>query len=122
MSLCFEDINLQDNEELKFILKIVNLVFAVLFTVEMILKWFAFGLNKYFSSVWTCLDFVIVLVRRHLCSIAVVRFTLQYVSGFRPKFSRGGKFKSHSFQISEDPQGPPALASDIPVAGNEGEI
>ena len=62
MSLCFEDINLQDNEELKFILKIVNLVFAVLFTVEMILKWFAFGLNKYFSSVWTCLDFVIVLV------------------------------------------------------------
>ena len=68
LSLCFEDINLQDNEELKFILKIVNLVFAVLFTVEMILKWFAFGLNKYFSSVWTCLDFVIVLVRRHLCS------------------------------------------------------
>ena len=65
LSLCFEDINLQDNEELKFILKIVNLVFAVLFTVEMILKWFAFGLNKYFSSVWTCLDFVIVLVRRH---------------------------------------------------------
>ena len=62
MSLCFEDINLQDNEELKFILKILNLVFAVLFTVEMILKWFAFGLNKYFSSVWTCLDFVIVLV------------------------------------------------------------
>ena len=62
LSLCFEDINLQDNEELKFILKIVNLVFAVLFTVEMILKWFAFGLNNYFSSVWTCLDFVIVLV------------------------------------------------------------
>merc|ERR1719410_2331652 len=62
LSLCFEDINLQDNEELKFILKIVNLVFAVLFTVEMFLKWIAFGLNKYFSSVWTCLDFIIVLV------------------------------------------------------------
>ena len=64
LSLCFEDINLQDNEELKFILKIVNLVFAVLFTVEMFLKWIAFGLNKYFSSVWTCLDFIIVLVYR----------------------------------------------------------
>ena len=62
LSLCFEDVNLQDNEELKFILKIVNLVFAVLFTVEMFLKWIAFGLNKYFASVWTCLDFVIVLV------------------------------------------------------------
>ena len=122
MSLCFEDINLQDNEELKFILKIVNLVFAVLFTVEMILKWFAFGLNKYFSSVWTCLDFVIVLVRRHLCSHCTVTVNLQYVSGFRPEFSSGGKFKSHSFQVSEDPQGSPALASDIPVAGNEGDI
>ena len=64
LSLCFEDINLQDNEELKFILKIVNLVFAVLFTVEMFLKWIAFGLNKYFASVWTCLDFVIVLVHK----------------------------------------------------------
>lgn len=62
LSLCFEDINLQDNEELKFILKIVNLVFAVLFTVEMFLKWIAFGLYRYFSSVWTCLDFVIVIV------------------------------------------------------------
>jgi hypothetical protein len=63
LSLCFEDINLQDNEELKFILKIVNMVFAVLFTVEMFLKWIAFGLFRYFSSVWTCLDFVIVCVR-----------------------------------------------------------
>ena len=62
LSLCFEDINLQDNEELKFILKIVNMVFAVLFTIEMFLKWIAFGLYKYFSSVWTCLDFIIVIV------------------------------------------------------------
>ena len=60
--MCFEDINLQDNEELKFILKIVNMVFAVLFTIEMFLKWIAFGLYKYFSSVWTCLDFIIVIV------------------------------------------------------------
>ena len=62
LSLGCEDMNLQDNEELKFILKIVNLVFAVLFTVEMFLKWIAFGLWRYFSSVWTCLDFVIVCV------------------------------------------------------------
>ena len=55
-------ISFQDNEELKFILKIVNLVFAVLFTIEMLLKWIAFGLWRYFSSVWTCLDFVIVCV------------------------------------------------------------
>jgi len=62
LSLCFEDINLQDNEELMFILKIVNLVFAVLFTIEMLMKWVAFGLFRYFTSIWTCLDFVIVCV------------------------------------------------------------
>ncbi len=54
----------QDNEELMFILKIVNMVFAVLFTIEMLLKWIAFGLWRYFTSAWTCLDFVIVCVSR----------------------------------------------------------
>ena len=44
------------------ILKIVNMVFAVLFTIEMLLKWVAFGLWRYFTSAWTCLDFVIVCV------------------------------------------------------------
>ena len=38
------------------------MVFAILFTVEMFLKWIAFGLWRYFGSVWTCLDFVIVIV------------------------------------------------------------
>ena len=52
----------QDNEELMLILKIVNMVFAVLFTIEMLLKWVAFGLWRYFTSAWTCLDFVIVCV------------------------------------------------------------
>ena len=66
LSLCFEDINLQDNEELMFILKIVNMVFAVLFFLEMILKWIAFGLWRYFTSAWTCLDFVIVCVSIYL--------------------------------------------------------
>ena len=64
LSLCFEDINLQNNEELLFILKIVNMVFAVLFTIEMVLKWIAFGLWRYFTSAWTCLDFVIVCVSK----------------------------------------------------------
>ncbi|CAB4058904.1 DSC1 [Lepeophtheirus salmonis] len=62
LSLCFEDINLQDNDDLMFILRIVNMVFAILFTIEMLLKWIAFGLWKYFTSMWTCLDFIIVLV------------------------------------------------------------
>ena len=48
--------------QLMFILKVVNLVFAVLFFIEMILKWIAFGLWRYFTSAWTCLDFIIVCV------------------------------------------------------------
>ena len=62
VSLCFEDIYTEDNAELKYHLKILNEIFVLLFTLEMVLKWAAFGIRKYFGSVWTCLDFVIVLV------------------------------------------------------------
>ena len=47
------------------------MVFAVLFTIEMLLKWVAFGLWRYFTSAWTCLDFVIVCV-----SISWMNFTI----------------------------------------------
>ena len=63
VSLCFEDIYTEDNAELKYHLKVLNEIFVLLFTLEMVLKWAAFGIRKYFRSVWTCLDFVIVLVR-----------------------------------------------------------
>lgn len=76
LSLCFEDINLQDNEELMFILKIVNLVFAVLFFLEMILKWIAFGLWRYFTSAWTCLDFVIVCVSKKKIGLCLKLWTI----------------------------------------------
>ena len=62
VSLCFEDIYTEDNAELKYHLKVLNEIFVLLFTIEMVLKWAAFGIKKYFRSVWTCLDFVIVLV------------------------------------------------------------
>lgn len=82
LSLCFEDINLQDNEELMFILKIVNMVFAVLFFLEMILKWIAFGLWRYFTSAWTCLDFVIVCVSPTLASgTKAIRLLIFMITG-----------------------------------------
>ena len=55
------------------ILKIVNMVFAVLFTIEMLLKWVAFGLWRYFTSAWTCLDFVIVCVSYYDLSFITIR-------------------------------------------------
>jgi len=34
----------------------------VIFTIELIIKWFAYGIKKYFTTGWNILDFVIVLV------------------------------------------------------------
>ncbi|KAF7997448.1 hypothetical protein HCN44_006019 [Aphidius gifuensis] len=62
ITLCFEDIYLDDNPSLKKILYWTNLVFCLLFAIEMILKWLALGFCKYFTSFWTVLDFVIVFV------------------------------------------------------------
>lgn len=69
ITLCFEDIYLEENPRLMKILHWTNTTFAVLFALEMIIKWFALGIRYYFSSVWTALDFVIVMVS--LVSVAV---------------------------------------------------
>jgi hypothetical protein len=62
ITLCFEDIYLDDNPFLKKILYWTNLGFCTLFSVEMLLKWLALGFCKYFTSFWTILDFIIVFV------------------------------------------------------------
>nr|CAD7591348.1 unnamed protein product [Timema genevievae] len=62
ITLCFEDIYLDDNPFLKNILYWTNLTFCVVFSVEMLLKWLALGFWKYFTSFWTILDFIIVFV------------------------------------------------------------
>ncbi|RXG56981.1 Sodium channel protein 60E, partial [Armadillidium vulgare] len=51
------------------ILNYLNTSFAILFTIEMFLKWIAYGFVKYFTSVWTILDCFIVMVS--LCSIFI---------------------------------------------------
>ncbi|KAF0293556.1 Sodium channel protein type 10 subunit alpha [Amphibalanus amphitrite] len=61
IALCFEDKYLYQRPQLKRYLRWANLVFASLFTVEMVLKWVAFGLKKYYSNAWTILDFIIVV-------------------------------------------------------------
>lgn len=68
ITLCFEDIHLDKNKRLKAILYWTNLVFCIIFIIEMVLKWLAFGFTRYFSSFWTILDFIIVFVstpKRH---------------------------------------------------------
>ena len=65
ITLCFEDIYLEENPRLQNILRWTNTTFAILFAIEMLIKWFALGIKYYFSSVWTALDFVIVMVNRY---------------------------------------------------------
>lgn len=76
-TLVFEDIHLHEKPTLAKALDILNYVFAAIFTVEFILKATGFGLIKYFSSPWNCLDALIVSV-----SIACV-FGNEKLSVFR---------------------------------------
>ena len=57
---------------LKTILYSLNVFFAVVFTLEMILKWMAYGFKVYFTNPWSILDFVIVVVSRGLRTIVII--------------------------------------------------
>ena len=46
----------------KYVVNIVNHVLAAVFTVEMFLRWTGLGVAKYFSNMWTLIDFIVVLV------------------------------------------------------------
>ena len=58
----FEDVHLHKKPKLAKALEIFNYIFAAIFTMEFILKAIGFGLIKYFSSAWNCLDAFIVSV------------------------------------------------------------
>ncbi|KAJ8963979.1 hypothetical protein NQ314_005238 [Rhamnusium bicolor] len=62
VTLCFEDIHLDESPDLKSVLYWTNLAFSIIFIIEMFLKWIALGFHKYFTSFWTLLDFLIVFV------------------------------------------------------------
>ena len=58
----FEDVNLYKNQTMIDVLYYLNLLFAAIFTIEMLMKWCAFGFRKYFTNFWCLLDFAIVVV------------------------------------------------------------
>jgi hypothetical protein len=62
ITLCFEDVYLEEKPQLKLTLFILNTIFTTIFIMEMVLKWFALGLVRYFTSFWTLLDVFIVTV------------------------------------------------------------
>ncbi len=57
-----EDINTRQRPTFHRILIVLDKIFTVIFTIELILKWFAYGIKNYFTNGWNWLDFVIVLV------------------------------------------------------------
>lgn len=58
----FEDYYLSANFEMVKLLQLLNIVFTVLFVIEMLLRWTANGFVYYFTNIWTVLDFIAVVV------------------------------------------------------------
>jgi hypothetical protein len=57
-----EDINTRQQPVFYRVLVVLDKVFTVIFTIELILKWFAYGIKSYFTNGWNWLDFLIVVV------------------------------------------------------------
>ncbi|KAJ4919159.1 hypothetical protein JOQ06_000065 [Pogonophryne albipinna] len=62
VALAFEDVHLHQWPLLKKVLHRADQLFTLLFLSEMLLKWSAFGLSKYFRDGWCCLDFLVLHV------------------------------------------------------------
>ncbi|KAK1875958.1 Sodium channel protein type 4 subunit alpha B [Dissostichus eleginoides] len=62
VALAFEDVHLHQWPLLKEVLHRADQLFTLLFLSEMLLKWSAFGLSKYFRDGWCCLDFLVLHV------------------------------------------------------------
>jgi hypothetical protein len=58
-----EDKFIHEKVTLKHILEVSDKVFTLIFFMEMIFKWFAYGWSKYFNDGWCWIDFIIVAVR-----------------------------------------------------------
>ena len=74
----FEDINLDKRPVMKNVLNVMNYIFAVTFTVEMLLKIFGMGFVGYFTNLWNCLDFFIVAV----CFFFLLEIRIAQMSSF----------------------------------------
>lgn len=57
-----EDINIDSRPILKVILEACTRIFTVVFTIEVLIKWLAYGFREYFRDSWNCLDFLIASV------------------------------------------------------------
>ncbi|CAF3656748.1 unnamed protein product [Rotaria sp. Silwood1] len=61
-TLALEDINTRQQPKFYSILHSFDQLFTIIFTAELVLKWFAYGIKNYFTNGWNWLDFLIVVV------------------------------------------------------------
>ncbi|KAK5901500.1 hypothetical protein CesoFtcFv8_006864 [Champsocephalus esox] len=80
VALAFEDVHLHQWPLLKKVLHRADQLFTLLFLSEMLLKWSAFGLSKYFRDGWCCLDFLVLHI--FLVSLGVEIFGLSSLGFF----------------------------------------
>ncbi|XP_042202639.1 sodium channel protein type 8 subunit alpha, partial [Callorhinchus milii] len=64
-ALAFEDIYIEQRKTIRIILDSADQCFTYIFIIEMLLKWTAYGFQKYFTNAWCWLDFLIVDVCIH---------------------------------------------------------
>ncbi|XP_048254003.1 sodium channel protein 1 brain-like isoform X4 [Haliotis rufescens] len=81
VTLAFEDVTLDEKPSLKLALYYLNIIFCILFTAEMLIKMFGYGLHKYFTSFWTILDFCIVLIS--IVSLIAESLGVSNIAAFR---------------------------------------
>lgn len=62
IALAFEDVYLDSRPTLKEVLEVLNIFFAVVFSLEFFLKVIGLGFTSYFSCAWNWLDFTILVV------------------------------------------------------------
>ncbi|PVD19442.1 hypothetical protein C0Q70_19931 [Pomacea canaliculata] len=62
LTLAFEDVYLYQDKGKQMALYVLNIIFCILFGIEMLMKWVASGITNYFKNFWTLLDFCIVVI------------------------------------------------------------
>ncbi|XP_077411917.1 sodium channel protein type 4 subunit alpha B-like isoform X2 [Vanacampus margaritifer] len=84
-SLAIEDIYLEQRPLLRTILEYADYVFTCVFVLEMLLRWFAGGFKKYFTSVWCWIDFLIVLISLFSTYVTIVGISqFEAIKSLRP--------------------------------------
>ncbi|CAF1587688.1 unnamed protein product, partial [Adineta ricciae] len=62
ITLALEDVYTRQRAIFSKVLAMFDIIFTIIFTIELLLKWFAYGIRTYFKNGWNGLDFVIVIV------------------------------------------------------------